>query len=126
MKERKKYELERYLRQNPQGATNQPGTYNVRLLVCENRAMKAHRVEIGLGTSDKGEALSRAKLLINCIYALGCTLSNRVAIKPVDGVPVPINEAVSKPTPTPKAAARYVQACLNLPPKREDENEPEL
>lgn len=59
------------LRQNPNKKDGTPGAFSVRLFVQEHEAMKARRLEIGLGTSNREEAINRAAVAIRALYAAG-------------------------------------------------------
>lgn len=74
-------ELSKYLRQNPPRRDGTPGTYCLRFFVLpDNPAYKPRRVEIGLSTNDKTEALCRAQTLLLGVYALGARFSGRLAL----------------------------------------------
>lgn len=75
-------ELSKYLRQNPPRRDGTPGTYCLRFFVLpDNPAHKPRRVEIGLSTNVKEEALRHAQTLLLGIYALGARFSGRIALK---------------------------------------------
>lgn len=63
--------ISKLIRQNPNKKDGSPGSFSVRLFVQEHEAMKAKRLEIGLGTSNREEAISRAAVAIRALYAAG-------------------------------------------------------
>lgn len=74
-------ELTKYLRQNPPRRDGTPGTYCLRFLVqTSDPNLKPRRVEIGLSTNDKAEALRHAQTLLLGIYALGARFSGRLSL----------------------------------------------
>lgn len=91
--------LSRYLRQNKPRRDGSPGSFSIRFLVF-SRGMrrKPRRVEIGLGTNRKGEAVKCARLLLMGLYALGARFSGRIALlgKGRRGGMVRVVDALSK------------------------------
>lgn len=73
--------LKRYLRQNRPRRDGSPGSYSLRFLVfaCGPKK-KPKRVEIGLGTNDAAEAVRRARLLLQGLYALGARFSGSIGL----------------------------------------------
>lgn len=78
----KKLELiGKLLRQNPPKKDGSPGAFSVRLFVQEHEALKAKRVEVGLGTSNREEALNRAAVVIRALYAAGGKFTHKTWFK---------------------------------------------
>lgn len=86
-------ELKKYLRQNKPTKTGKAGSFFLRILYQPAKLLKAVRKDIGLGTNEEKEALSRARVLLQGCYALGARFTNKIAIAPRERkkkiVPVP-------------------------------------
>lgn len=76
----KPYDIDKYLRQNPQGKKGSPGTYRLRFYFSPSKVLKPSRIEIGLGTADKNEARIRASIFLRGLYALGYEVSSRITL----------------------------------------------
>lgn len=68
--------LEKYLRQQPCLKPGKLGSWCVRLCVTDN-VQKSRRIELGLGTSDKQEALARTRLIVMAFMACRIYVTNR-------------------------------------------------
>lgn len=68
--------LEKFLRQGADTKTGKKGSWCVRLWVGDN-VLKSRRVELGLGTRDKEEALRRARLVVTAFLACKIAVTNR-------------------------------------------------
>lgn len=77
----KTYPVDKYLRQNKTGKKGTPGTYRLRFYFSTSKVLKAHRIEVGLGTADKDEARIRASIFLRGLYAMGYEVSSRVELK---------------------------------------------
>ena len=82
----KHYDIDKYLRQNPQGKEGKPGTYRLRFYFTHRKEWKASRVEIGLGTDNKEEARIRASIFLRGLYALGYEVSSRIKFKDCESI----------------------------------------
>lgn len=96
MKKEIKQKIKKYLRQNKPGKHGKPGSYCLRLLFEANKNLKPVRVEIGLRTSNEDEALQRAVIFLQGVYALGGKFSNKIYLKAAQAQPVPLGEALKK------------------------------
>lgn len=84
--------LESYLRQSPDRKNGKKGCWCVRLYVTDN-VLKSRRIELGLGTSDKAEALTRTRLIVTAFMACKVFVTNRrVLMELKKGGFVPIEE----------------------------------
>lgn len=77
----KTYPVDKYLRQNKTGKKGTPGTYRLRFYFSTSKVLKAHRIEVGLGTHDKDEARIRALIFFRRLYAMGYEVSSRITFK---------------------------------------------
>lgn len=68
--------LEKYLRQSPCIKPGKKGSWCVRLCVTDN-VQKSRRIELGLGTNDKAEALARTRLIVTAFMACKVYVTNR-------------------------------------------------
>lgn len=73
--------LLKLLRQNPPKKDGTPGTFYVRLFVQEDEAMKPKRIEVGLGTNVKEEALRRAEVIVRAFYAAGGRFTHKTGFR---------------------------------------------
>ena len=76
----KTYSVDKYLRQNKTGKKGTPGTYRLRFYFSTSKVLKAHRIEVGLGTHDKDEARIRASIFLRGLYAMGYEVSSRITL----------------------------------------------
>ena len=84
--------LESYLRQSPDRKNGSKGCWCVRLYVTDN-VLKSRRIELGLGTNDKAEALARTRLIVTAFMACKVYVTNRkVLLELKQGGFTPIEE----------------------------------
>lgn len=58
-----------------------PGAFTLRMLVFADGSLcKPRRVEVGLGTADRTEAVWRARVVLRSFYACGAKFSGRLAV----------------------------------------------
>lgn len=108
--------LEKYLRQNKARKNGQPGSYSIRLLWLFDKRMAPKRIERGLGTNVKSEALERANILLRFIYSLGHSVSNRIYVSVPRGRAVKLRKALPDYQPTMQELPLFSQQWADLPP----------
>jgi hypothetical protein len=114
--------LEKYLRQNKARKNGLPGSYSIRLLWLFDKRMAPKRIERGLGTNDKVEALERANILLRFIYSLGHAVSNRIYVSVPRGRAVKLRKALPDYQSTIQDLPLFSQQWADLPPFAEVEN----
>lgn len=73
--------LLKLLRQNPPRKDGTAGTFFVRLFVQESAEMKPKRIEVGLGTNVKEEAIRRAEVIVRAFYAAGGRFTHKTGFR---------------------------------------------
>jgi hypothetical protein len=114
--------LEKYLRQNKARKNGLPGSYSIRLLWLFDKRMAPKRIERGLGTNVKAEALERANILLRFIYSLGHAVSNRIYVSAPRGRAVKLRKALPDYQSTIQDLPLFSQQWADLPPFAEVEN----
>lgn len=108
--------LEKYLRQNKARKNGLSGSYSIRLLWLFDKRMAPKRIERGLGTNVKSEALERANILLRFIYSLGHSVSNRIYVSVPRGRAVKLRKALPDYQPSMQELPLFSKSWADLPP----------
>ena len=108
--------LEKYLRQNKTRKNGLSGSYSIRLLWLYDKRMAPKRIERGLGTNVKSEALERANILLRFIYSLGHSVSNRIYVSVPRGRAVKLRKALPDYQPTMQELPLFSKTWSDLSP----------
>jgi hypothetical protein len=108
--------LEKYLRQNKARKNGLSGSYSIRLLWLFDKRMAPKRIERGLGTNVKSEALERANILLRFIYSLGHSVSNRIYVSVPRGRAVKLRKALPDYQSTIQELPLFSKSWADLPP----------